>query len=195
MSLNWGDLKCGGALVNLTNVNSVNPIPNLVQTNIYEMLYQLIINRTDASLIPDISVSRVRIASNMDIDLIHRFLTDFVSSRRINFVSFVQNSVVLTNFVVVNHISPIVPIFANEQSLYAVLWGGFVPLWLGNTYLSIHHPILWLGSADAQTLNQRISEGFIRIFQANPRAITLGLFLSGTYSMYYYPVLKTVLKY
>jgi hypothetical protein len=194
-SLNWGDLKCGGDLVNLISVNSVNPIPSLVQTNIYEMLYQLIINRTDASIISDTSVSRVSIAQNIDIDLMHRFLTDFVSSRRINFVSFVQNSVVLTNFVVVNHISPIVPIFANEQSLYAVAWGGFAPLFLGNTYLSTHHPIRWLGSADAQTLNQRISEGFIRIFQANPRAITLGLFFSGTYSMYYYPVLKTVLKY
>ena len=195
MSLSWGDLKCGGDLVNLTTVDPVNPIPSIVQTSIYEMLYQLIINRTDASIILDTSVSRVRIAQNMDIDLIHRFLRDFVSSRRINFVSFVQNSVVLTNFVVVNHISPIVPMVVNEQSLYAVLWGGFAPLWLGNTYLSTHHPILWLGSADAQTFNQRISEGFIRIFQANPRAITLGLFLSGTYSMYCYPVLKTVLKY
>lgn len=195
MSLDWGDLKCGGDLVNLTSVNSVNPIPSLVQTNIYEMLYQLIINRSDASVILDTDVSRLRVAQNVDINLSHRFLTDFVSSRRINFVSFVQNSVVLTNFVLVNHISPIIPIIANEQSLYAVIWGGFAPLWLGNTYLSTHHPIRWLGSADAQTLNQRISEGFIRIFQANPRTITLGLFLSGTYSMYYYPVLKTVLKY
>ena len=195
ISLDWGELKCGGDFVNLTNVTSVNPISSLVQTNIYEMLYQLIINRIDVSTISDASVSSIRIAQNMDIDLTHRFLMDFVSSRRINFVPFVHNSVVLTNFVMVNHISPIVPMIANEQSLYAIVWGGFAPLWVGNTYLSTHHPIRWLGSADAQTFNHRISEGFIRIFQANPRAITLGLFLSGTYSMYYYPVLKTVLKY
>jgi hypothetical protein len=138
----------------------------------------------------------ISIAQNAEIDLIHRLITDVVSSRRLSTFSLFQSSYNVTNFIISNNSLPILPSFdSNVQVLHALTFRGFIPFWLGNSYLSINHPTAWLGDANARTFNQRVSETFIRVYHRHPVSLSIGLFTFGIYVMYKYPGLKIVLKY